>query len=190
MREAVLHQAVHLLERDGPAALRARAVATAAGTSTAALYELFGDKAGLVRAIFLEGFHLLRQQLDAVAVSPDPRADVVALLDASRRFAVAHPMLFEVMYSRPFPEFAPLATDRKDGVAIYRLVVGRVRRWLAEAGSDRDPVDAAQALVAANRGLVASEIAGISGSTARSVDRQWAVAIHALLDGLAGAGGR
>ena len=60
-RDDVLRCALDVLERGGPPAVSARRVATAAGTSTAALYEFFGDKAGLVRALYWEGFGALER---------------------------------------------------------------------------------------------------------------------------------
>ena len=69
LREELLQRAVAVLEHEGPVALRARRVASAAGTSTGALYELFGDKTGLVRAIFYEGFRMLAERLEEVAIT-------------------------------------------------------------------------------------------------------------------------
>lgn len=184
LRQAILRSAVGVLERGGPPALTARDVATAAGTSTAALYELFGGKAGLVRAVFYRGFRLLLDRLASVPTSDDPRADLVAVLAASRAFASDHPVLFDVMYTRPFAEFEPDADDRRTAGAVYRLVVDRVERWLAAAGSDRDPVDAAHALVATGRGLSAAELAGLLGTSRASRERRWHLTIDALLDGL------
>ena len=46
-----------------------------AGTSTAAVYELFGDKAGLVRELFFEGFRRLDAAFSGLSPSADPRAD-------------------------------------------------------------------------------------------------------------------
>jgi AcrR family transcriptional regulator len=185
LQSDLLRHAIDLLERDGPPAIRARDVAAAAGTSPAALYELFGNKAGLVRAMFLEGFRQLHDRLAAVPETPDPRADLLALLDASRAFAVEHPMLFEVMFARPFAEFDPSAEDRAVAVALYDLVVQRVGRWLDAVGSDLDRVDAAHALVATDRGLVADELAGVLGRSAASVRRRRHLTLAALMDGLA-----
>ena len=95
------------LERDGPTAITARNIAAVSGASTAALYELFGDKSGLIRGIFFEGFAQLAERLEALPSSDSPRNDVIASLEASRRFALESPMLFEVMYARPFIEFEP-----------------------------------------------------------------------------------
>ena len=63
-----------------------RRVAEQASTSTPAVYELFGDKAGLVREVFFEGFRLLAADLEAFEPGEDPRADLVDLLQGFRRF--------------------------------------------------------------------------------------------------------
>ena len=188
LREVLLGRAVAVLEREGPTALRARHVASAAGTSTGALYELFGDKTGLVRAIFYEGFRMLADRLDEVPVSDDARTDVIALLAASRRFSLEHPMLFEVMYARPFGEFDPTPDELRVAGRIYELVVRQVERWLAEVGAATDAVDASHALVALNRGLIATELGGLLGRSQRSRERRWLLAVGAQLDGLAGEG--
>ena len=60
MRERVLQAAMDMLASDGVAEFTTRRLAQHAGTSTPAVYELFGDKAGLVREVFFEGFRLLR----------------------------------------------------------------------------------------------------------------------------------
>ena len=123
LRDDIVRCATDLLERDGLHALRARQVASEAGTSTAALYELFGDKAGLVRAVFLEAFRALDRLLAAVPAGDDPRADLVATMAASRTFALAHPMSFDLMYSRRFGDFEPDDDDRRVASGVYDLVV-------------------------------------------------------------------
>lgn len=180
----VLSVALGMLEA-GDVALTARSVAAAADTSTAALYELFGDKAGLVRAVAAEGFRRLLGELEAVAHTDDPRADLVAGLAATRRFALAHPMLFEVMFSRPLAEFGEGAVDADVTAGIYRAVLGRVDRCLRAGVLRGNRVDVAQVLIATNRGLIASQLAGILGSTRASQDRRWRLAIDTLLAGFA-----
>ena len=184
LRQALVEHAKAGVEREGLEALQARRLAASAGTSTAALYELFGDKPGLVRAVVFDGFRQLREQLEAVPLSDDQRADVVALLAASRAFAADHPALYDLMHSRPLGDFAPTKDDRRSAAAVYDLVVSRVGRWLPDAIA----VDAAHVLVALNGGLIARERAGVLGSTAKSRDQRWRFAVDVTLDGLAAAG--
>jgi AcrR family transcriptional regulator len=52
---------------EGAEGFTTRRVAEQARTSTPAVYELFGDKAGLVREVFGEGFRLLRERFAGLA---------------------------------------------------------------------------------------------------------------------------
>jgi AcrR family transcriptional regulator len=153
-----------------------------------ALYELFGDKGGLIRAIFFEGFAALHDALLSVPTTNDPRHDLVALLDASRAFAVARPMLFEVMYARPFAEFDPSAEELEIGNDIYRLSVKAVGRWLRSEDSTMSPTAAAHVLVATHRGLVATELAGLLGRSTATRRQRYALGVDTVLAGLLSVG--
>ena len=111
LRDRLLRVAVGMLESDGVAGFTTRRVAAGAATSTPAVYELFGDKTGLVREIFFEGFRLLRAYLDTVPRSADPRADLIALAGAYRRFVRDNRVLADVMFSRPFADFDPAPAE-------------------------------------------------------------------------------
>lgn len=186
LRTDVLAAAVRVLETDRTA-VTARAVAGAASTSTAAVYELFGDKSGLLRAVFYDAFRLLRDEMAAVPVTDDARADLVALMAATRQFAISRPMLFEIMFARPFVEFDPDEADTDAAVEIMRTVLGAVGRAQRAGVLHGDRRDIAHVLVSVNRGLIAAELAGTAGSTPSSVERRWRLGIDAVLDGL-GAG--
>src|SRR5579871_3083791 len=128
LRDRVLVAAVGLLARDGVAGFTARAIAREAATSPPAVYELFGDKAGLLREVFFEGFRLLRGQLDALASTEDPRADLLALVETYRNFIRAQPVLAQLMFSRPFADFDPSEAELRAGAAVRKFIFGRVRR--------------------------------------------------------------
>jgi AcrR family transcriptional regulator len=195
LRDHVLNVAVATLATDGVTGFTARRVAQQAQTSTPAVYELFGDKSGLVREVFFEGFRLLRQRFGELAESADPRADLVAVIEARRAFARANPVLAQVMFSRPFADFDPGPADRIAGTAVREFIVGRVRRCI-DAGvlrgtgtgtgtGEAAATDIAHVLVALAQGLSAQEAAGWLGTSPESRDRRWALAIEAVLTGLA-----
>jgi AcrR family transcriptional regulator len=79
LRGELLAVAGRLLETGGTGAVTTRAVAAGAGTSLAAVNELFGGKAGLVRALFGEGVARLAADLRALAATasqiPRPPAE-------------------------------------------------------------------------------------------------------------------
>lgn len=181
--ERLLQSALEVLEA-GDVALTARSVAAGAGTSTAALYELFGEKSGLLRAVFLEGFRRLERTLDGLPPVPDPESDLLALLAAFRRFGLDNPMLFEIMFARPFPEFRPDESDHAAAVGIHRAVMARVDRCLEAGVTVGNRTDIAQVLVATSRGLIAAELAGILASSAAGAQRRWRLGLATLVNGL------
>ena len=181
LRDHVLQVAVAMLADEGIAGFTARRVAQEAETSTPAVYELFGDKAGLVREVFFEGFRLLRRRLDRIEVSDDPRRDVVRVVRVFRAFVRENPVLAEVMFSAPFADFDPGPAELTAG---RELIVARVRRCIDAGILHGNETDIAHVLVALAQGLAAQEAAGWLGTSRASVDRRWSLAVDALLDGL------
>lgn len=173
-----------MLAREGVAGFTTRKVAEGANTSTPAVYELFGDKAGLVRDVFFEGFRLLRHHFDQLENTDDPRADVIRLFEIYRAFIREHPVLSHVMFSRPFSDFDPRPAERQAGAAVRELIVARVRRCIDAGVLAGDETDIAHVLVAMAQGLAAAEIASRLGTSRASVDRRWALGIAAVLEGL------
>ncbi|MFA1544536.1 TetR/AcrR family transcriptional regulator [Actinomadura monticuli] len=187
LRGEVLVVAAGLLAEGGSNAVTTRAVAAGAGTSLAAVNELFGGKAGLARALFAEGFAELAQELRALEPTGDAEADVLELALAVRAFAARRPHLYEVMFSRPFAEFRPDARDVRAADEIYGIVVGRVAVLLGPSRAPGSAKDTAIGLFATVQGLVAHESAGLLGSGPESADRRFRFVLTAALRGLAAA---
>jgi AcrR family transcriptional regulator len=185
LAEQILQAALRLLADEGPGALTARRLAAAAGTSPAAVYELFGDKAGVVRALFFSGFASLGEGLGA----PDPGAEaleeLLALAQRYRAFVVAHPALSAVMFSRPFASFDPLPEEQAAGAVVRNRVVAAVKVAIKAGRLQGDPIDIAHAYVALIHGLAAAESAHRLGGTDAVLRRRWDAGVRALLAGFA-----
>ena len=173
LRDHVLRVAVGMLADEGVAGFTTRRVAHEAHTSPPAVYELFGDKAGLVREMFFEGFRLLRRRFDQLADGNDPRAALVGVIRSIRMFVRENPVLSEVMFSRPFADFDPGPSEAKAGSAVRVFVVERVRRCIDAGLLAGDETDIAHVLVSMTQGLAATEVAGWLGTSRASVDRRW-----------------
>jgi AcrR family transcriptional regulator len=190
LRERVLQVALATLAEQGVAGFTTRRVAEQAATSTPAVYELFGDKAGLVREVYFEGFRLLRLRLAAgeppAGQTVDAQAELARVLHGFRGFARDHPVLAQVMFSRPFADFDPSPADLRAGRAVRDYVVGRVQQAVAAGYLAGDATDLAHVLLALAQGLAAQENAGWLGTSRASRDRRWDLAIRAALAGLAG----
>ena len=184
LRDHVLAAAISILAADGVTGFTTRKVAARAQTSTPAVYELFGDKAGLVRGVFFTGFRLLRDQLGELTESGDPLPDLISVIGVLRSFMRDNPVLAEIMFSRPFADFDPGPAEARAGRAVREFVVVRVRRCTDAGILAGQDADIGHVLLALVQGLAAQEAAGWLGTSRASVDRRWAMAVRAMLDGL------
>lgn len=185
LREHVLVVAMETLEREGVAAFTARRIAERASTSLPALYELFGDKAGLVRELFFEGFRSLRRSFDELGEADDPREGVVTMVQAFRRFAREHPILCDLMFARPFADFEPGRAEQAAGKATRDFILGRVRRCIEAGVLAGDENDIAHVLLALAQGLATQENGGWLGTSKASIERRWKLAVEVALAGFA-----
>jgi AcrR family transcriptional regulator len=147
LRSALIGAATETIADTGPAATSLREVARRAGvTHPAAIYH-FGDKAGLLTAVAVEGYRLLSEALTDAKQHSDSFLEVGV---AYVRFAVEHQAHFEVMYrpelyrpedpelrrARAAAAAALYGSGRPDqaqlqyGVAAWAMVHGIATLWL------------------------------------------------------------
>ncbi|WP_067832880.1 TetR/AcrR family transcriptional regulator [Nocardia lijiangensis] len=164
LRTAMLTAAAEQIAADGIDAISLRGLARRAGVSHAAPAHHFGDRAGLLTALAIEGHHLLGAELDSAG--PDFRDVAVAYV----RFALNHPAHFDVMFRRDLlhadnPELRAARTRsgaalRADGrkratqLAAWSLVHGFAALWREGALTDStladstDPEELARTMLA------------------------------------------
>jgi AcrR family transcriptional regulator len=183
LRERVVAEAVDLLSEQGAAGLTARSLAARAATSAPAVYELFGDKSGVVRELYFAGFRLLSATLSALGETPHPVADLEMLAATYRRFLVEHHSLAEVMFSRPFTDFSPGPEELESTRSVRVLIVDRVRRCIEAGAFVGNETDLAHVFVALIQGMAFAEAAGRLGTSPASVERRWKRALDALFAG-------
>src|SRR5690242_10662106 len=95
---ALLAAAERLVEVGGPDVVSIRAVAGESGTTTRAVYSLYGSKQGLMDALAAHAFDLLRDGIGRLPTTPAPVDDLVEAGLMFRRFAVEHPALFRLAF--------------------------------------------------------------------------------------------
>jgi len=162
LRVAMLDAAGALLRAEGPQALTTRRLADAVGTSTQAIYTLFGGKEGIVRAMYREGFERLEQCLAEVPTEAAPPDYLLGLGRAYRAAALRSPPYYDVMFGRPVPEFDPQPDDLERSLATQRVLTGGIVRCI-ECGmlrADADPAEISSFLWAVAHGLVSLELTG------------------------------
>jgi AcrR family transcriptional regulator len=152
LRVRLLDRAGELLSSEGPEALSLRRLAADVGTSTTAVYSLFGGKPALVRELYIAAFQRFGARLAAVGRTGEPAEDLVQLGMAYRTAALAEPHLYLIMFTKAVAGFEP---DHEVAVQVLGplVEVGRSARL-------PDPETAAMTVWGLVHGLVSLELNG------------------------------
>jgi AcrR family transcriptional regulator len=180
---ALLDAAERAVDTGGTHALSVRLVAADVGTTTRAVYSVFGSKHGLLVALGSRASEILGVGIRALPTTDDPRADLVdAGIVVFRRFALEHPSLFSIGVQMTSTarrnEFSPALS------AAFAELESRVAR-LGDAGvlGPRTVRDAATSFHALCEGLAAVELRGSMRSGEE--ERLWRDALRTLVYGFA-----
>lgn len=175
MRSTLLDAAMTVLQRDGAAALTVRNITQEAGCSTTGIYTYFGGKHGLVEAIYLEGFDSFDRALSA-CTGPD---ELLESGRAYRRWAIANPTHYLVMFGRAVPDFEPSTVALERALTSFEWLVAAVARWGAS-----DPAAAAYHLYATVHGYVMLELIGVGPADRDHLDAIYEAGLVAVIEGL------
>lgn len=126
LSNALIEQAIKLLENEGLAALSLRRVAKEAGVSQAAPYSHFKDKKALLAAVANEGYSRFEKQMQLEAEANEDY--VVGLGLGYILFSMAHPALFHLMFSGELSELITLDATHESFVSSYELLVMALRK--------------------------------------------------------------
>ena len=186
VRRRLLESAALLLDEEGPEALSARKVATAAGVSTMAVYTHFGGMPALVREIVAEGFRRLYDHVGSLPQSHDTVADLIELAFAYRANARENPHLYSVMFGATSLGGYRLAPqEHASGLYTFTVLSGAVGRAMAAGAIGAgDPDRVAQQLWAAMHGYVMLELAGLNLVSSDPVEEVFRPLLTSLLEGL------
>ncbi len=157
---ALLDVAERLMAAGGESAVTVRAVADAAGTTTRAVYSVFGAKEGLVGALAGRGYRLLTELVGGLSPTDDAAADLVeAGVSGFRAFALTRPALFRLTFEQVSAQTAAMPAISADATASYEALVRWIRR-ARDAGlvSGLSDAEAAFAFHSLCVGLATSEL--------------------------------
>ncbi|MGH3252251.1 MAG: TetR/AcrR family transcriptional regulator [Trebonia sp.] len=130
-RQQILEVAAGILEREGAQAVSTRSVAAAAGIRAASLYQLFGDKDGLLAALAIYAFDLYLAEKRSLPRTGDPVGDMRRGWDAHVDFGLRHPAFYLLMFGTSRPGRRPPAADEARGLLLKFLdraaAAGRLR---------------------------------------------------------------
>lgn len=143
-----------MIARHGRASLNLRQVAMATGTSTTAIYSLFGSKEDLEAAVNRVAFESFGQSQRAVVLGNDPLDDLRRLAIAYRRWALEHPNFYVGMFREASEELTGLTASA------MQPLVSSLQRCRDEGLIRADVGPAAALFWACVHGFVSLEIAG------------------------------
>src|SRR3954447_26636918 len=183
-RAGLLAAAVEILQAQGAGALTVRSVSARAGCSTTGVYTWFGGKNGLVDAIFIDGFERFGAAIDAVPERGDPLDRLIERAEAYRRWALANPTHYMVMFGKAVPDYEPTEQAMVTSLATFDALVRATARAIEGGRLSGDPSDVAHHLWAGIHGYVSLEVAGMNlGERASQRSRQYTAGLHLLVRG-------
>ncbi len=159
VEQNLLDAAEAVLVREGLGGVTVRAVATEAGVAPMGVYNRFGSKDGLIEALVMRSFDLLRE-----AVADRGETDPVERLRRSgqryRQFALSHPQHYNVIFvSPPDREGRESPELEQHARAAFEALVGHVVYGIASGVlREGDPVDLAQQIWSTVHGAVSLEL--------------------------------
>jgi AcrR family transcriptional regulator len=179
---ALLDAAEQAIAAQGVDALSLRELTREAGTTTRAVYTLFGSRAGLLAALGVRAFNLLQREIEAMPVTDRPADDLVDVALVFRRFALEHPALFSIAFHRADPAIWPrFRTAALDALAVLHKRFESLDD--ANLLGARSVSEAAMQFSALCEGIAWTELRG--NPLTPDPERFWRSAFHALISGFA-----
>ncbi len=181
---ALLAAAERAIEDGGSEALSVRGIANDVGTTTRAVYSLFGCKDGLIAALGVQAFEFLRAGLESLPPSDDPAADLVETGLVFRRLAIERPALYSIGIQRDVADPPPWQTVCDAADTAFAVLVQRVAR-LEDAGllGEQTVDEATLQFHALCEGLATVERRGMRAPF--DSNRLWRAGLSALIAGFA-----
>lgn len=179
LRQRLLDRAAQIIAIEGVDRLSLRRVSSLEGTSTNAIYTLFGGKDQLVECVVVEADRSFTAAQESVALTREPAEDLQALGVAYRTWALQHPSLYAVMFDGRLPGPTTAPNDSCDQpppslVPLTKTVSAAHDLGLLEPATVAEAVASIWAMI---HGLVSLEIAGLTESKPQShltaIARAW-----------------
>lgn len=157
---ALLSAAETVLDRDGAGAVTVRSVAQEAGVAPMGVYNRFTNKDGLLATLALRAFDDLAAAIDVGSDEGTPDDRLRRATQGYRRFALAHPARYALIFATGSPATDPTSPVTVRGREVFSILVDMVAGLSLRAGLD--PVHAAQVMWNGQHGAITLELAGVS----------------------------
>jgi AcrR family transcriptional regulator len=143
VREEIKQAARRLMAEHGTAGLSLRAIAREINMQPSGLYHYYGSLDELITALIVEAFNALADALEAAretAAGQSSAAQLIAVLQAYRRWAMTHPTDFQLIYGNPIPGYAaPREITVPPVIRGFSVIVGLIENLLQSGALEAVP---------------------------------------------------
>jgi AcrR family transcriptional regulator len=194
VERAVLDAAERLVAGDGPQALSIRTLAKEAGVAPMSIYNRFGDKHGVLLALFIRGFrdllrHIDPPELEGAITTPAQALDRLRTSCAGyRTFARSSPGTYSLMFEQGHADVEPDDDAMVEAAAAFFCLVRHIEAAQAVGAMvGGNPAELAQRAWACIHGAISLELREIR--FIEDMDAHYAAVVETVLAGLSPAAG-
>ena len=185
VRDEVQSRAWAQISEAGASALSLKAIATQMGMTAPALYRYYGSRDELLTQLILSTYQEIAELVEAaVDVDSTPSGQLTDIAQALRRWAVANPQRYLLLYGTPVPGYhAPPAATELAQQILDPILAGfaALMDHHAEPGSDSATLFRAVTFWTRLHGVLSLELAGHFVGMSTDTDQLYAAEIHSLL---------
>ncbi len=185
VRDEVQTRAWAQISEAGASALSLKAIATQMGMTAPALYRYYGSRDELLTQLILSTYREIAELVEAaVDVDSTPSGQLTDIAQALRRWAVANPQRYLLLYGTPVPGYhaPPAATELAQRI-LDPILAGfaALVDHHADPGSDSTTLLRSVTFWTRLHGVLSLELAGHFVGMSIDTDQLYAAEIHNLL---------
>ncbi|MER6671696.1 TetR/AcrR family transcriptional regulator [Streptomyces sp. NPDC000983] len=142
---AIKDEARRQLAADGAAKLSLRAVARELGMVSSALYRYFPSRDDLLTALIIDAYNSVGESAEAACedfADVGPAQRWIAVCESVRRWALAHPHEYALIYGSPVPGYSAPETTVPAAARVGEVLIGILRDAHQGLGLAKPPLPA------------------------------------------------
>jgi len=194
IREGIIDAALAIIVEEGFSSLTMRSLASRIRMSAANLYNYFRSKDEIYISIVINGFHMLKEDMDrAYGTSRSPAKRARAMMEAYVGFGVKNKAYYDIMFTRPTPKYNDYVGTPYEKLSAVELKISMDIAALAMTGlndlwkkkeqlSDEEKAHHVVKIWSLLHGLVSLTNSNIIGYVAHDMDRTAARIIDEIIE--------
>ncbi|WP_088103935.1 TetR/AcrR family transcriptional regulator [Halalkalibacter urbisdiaboli] len=155
LRHIIVEAAAMILQEHGPEAITIRKVAEKMNCSTKVIYNLFNNKDGLIKLLYIKGCMLLAQKFESVKRQENLELYLRELMEAYWEFGLNHTNYYMLMFGGAFSEFKPEDESLQATITALQQFINIITETI-EAGLivEKDPLQVVHVIWASLHGVI------------------------------------